>query len=283
MPEIIAYFVKPHTREEFPYADMWTDDDVVYADDFHQFKSSLFAYDGWRDEPATLGWTPNFPAASYVSSTTLSEEALYESNYRVAMKIFSDNGVENIVSSGYQNTFEIKAGHPLTTHAIATAQKLEEMAANYPVLDDEDYSDLELEKTVEEFEDYGRSNLVGLLCELTDDFPFLEEVVDSERGEIRDEFRGVAEPLLNQMAFSAVSYSGEMYFGYVSDYRGERTVSVEPLNYCLGVVGDWQKRETTGELLENFVATLKYERTLADEAELQKVQPPIEGIEIPPR
>jgi hypothetical protein len=284
MPVIKAYFIKPHTREEFPRGDMWTADDVVYADDFQRFKSSLFVYDGWRDEPARFGWTPDFPAASHVPLTTLSDEALYESNYRVAMETFSDNGVGDIVSSGHEDTFYIEASHPLTTHAIATAQKLQEMGSNYPVLDDEDYSDLEFEKTKEAFEDYGRSDLVGLLCNLADDFPFLDEVLDTDEGEIRDEFREVAEPLLDRMAFTAVSYSGEMYFGYVSDYRGEHTTNVESLNYCLGeVVGDWQKRETTGELLENFVATLKHEKTLAEEAELQKVQPPIEGIEIPPR
>lgn len=205
MPKITEYKISEETIGAY------ATDQTVSAADFERFRSTLeieeygFRYSTYSGYVPTgnFTWRPSFPAGLMRCATTIPEEALYESNMRSIVRIFKDYGHEIGGDHGI-GEFTLE-----NTHQIALACSIEEMCSEYPVVNEDDYSDLQLEKEGEEYDEYGKKDLIEKLYE----WETLEFIFDTEEEVILPEFEPILDPILREMASYAVSYSGEMYFG----------------------------------------------------------------------
>lgn len=205
-------------------------------------------YEGYRDDPPVYGWTPKYPCASYGCFSGPPEEALFRSNYRVTLEVFKEAGLEDCISAGTNETFEILAS---STRAIALAESLEEDAAYYPVLDEGDYSDLETEIILEGIDSWFRDDLI----EMFDHDPAFDGIFGREADPDGLAARRLEEEI-RAIAFDAVAYSGELYVSSISEHV----------------------RNMSGSMSEGYAANIRRELAHDRRVEFERCQPAIPNL-----
>lgn len=240
-------------------------DEVVTVAEFKSFVSGLTLYEPWSYntyfEPV-YGWSPGFPCAAYVPCTSILEEALYRSNYRMVHEEFKQRlGLE--LESGTSDTFEIPADNK---NALALACRFELDLSDYPVVDEQDYSDLESELTSEAFEDYGKQDTIEKLCEMSEEFKAL---LINEDGEIYEDWQEIADPAIEDMARGFVGYCGEMYAS-ADSIRDSIQSEIYPLPL--------EYNAPVAEFISAWLHTLKVDKAIKDQEVFEQTQPPLINV-----
>ena len=224
-------------------------DYVVSAEDFERFVSEHVTTAAWVDNEPSIDWTPKYPAAKFGYFGSVSEEALYVSNFECIVEIFRDE-IGVTLESGTDELFEFDASDSV---AVALACYLDLRAEDYPVVDEDHYTQTKHDMILAGIDNGFRDDAIDAIDNTTELDGLFGRDVDPDGLGAR-----LLESEIQDIAFTCVSYSGELYLESIARYL----------------------KDNFGQSVERYAATLR--AILASERReiFETVQPPFTGIEV---